>query len=211
MEKTSCILGVPPLAELLNKYMKQRGYEVFLGLPEGSGEHPHTWNPRSPISTRALITEACRSLQHIDDIILVCSMPDITEPFPELSARSIESSVDIHLKGPLFLIREGLNTLSRQGDGCLNIVMSITPASGEHPVGLALRKAVTGFTDSIFTLGEGGVTLHGFQGVDIEPEEYAENIIQAVTEKQKHYHGRWHRFGAAGGLLSSLPFGGRKK
>jgi len=205
MGKKACVLGFSPLAELLAKGMKQHGYEVFLGLPAGTEASKSTWIPRSPISTRALVTEGLRILHTIDDALLLFDFPNLTEPFNELSARSIESSVDSCLKGPFFLIREILNTLARQGEGCLHIVLAPSPSGGEHPVDTALRKAIIGFSDSLFALGSSnGISLHGFQGVDLEPEEYSANILSAVMNRQRNYHGRWHRFGTNQGLLSSL-------
>jgi len=212
MEKKTCIIGSPPLAELLAEGMKEHEYDIFLGLPSGEKTSGNTWNPRSPISTRALITEILRDLKHIDDAFLVFGFPNLKDPFSELPSRTLESEVDTFFKGPLFLIREMLNTLSRQGNGCLHIVLTSAPAAGEHPIDTALRKALIGFTDSLFALSStGGPTLHGYQAVDMEAEEYASQIISVAINRQKNYHGRWHRFGSSQSFLSSFPFGGKKK
>lgn len=212
MGKNACVIGDPETVELLGKALKAAGYTLFIGLPVETEPPYHTWNRRSPISTRALVTEALRSLKTIDDVILVFDTPGLKDPFGELSALAIETSVDNHLKGPFFLIREFLNILDRQGGGALHVVLTPAPASAEHPVDSALRGALVGFLNSLFTLKRNdGTVLHGFQAMDIEVQEYVENIVSAVTNRQKNYHGRWHRSGSNPGILSSLPFGSRKK
>lgn len=212
MAENACIIGSRNLAELLARGMKEQGYGVFLGLPAGEEAPQSSWNPRSPISTGALITEAQRTLRRIDEALLIFDVPGLRQPFRELSARAIETSVDDFLKGPLFLLREMINTLLRQGSGCLHIILTSAPASEEHPMDAALRRALIGFTESFFALRRNdGLILHGFQAVDMEAREYSEAIVSAVIGRQKNYHGRWHRLGSSPGILSSLSFGGRKK
>ncbi|MBN2049371.1 MAG: hypothetical protein JW760_02920 [Spirochaetales bacterium] len=212
MGKKAFIAGSPLLSELIMQGLQSEGYDVFLGVPAEKETPYYRWNPRSPISTQALLTEGIRTLKTFDDAVLVFSPPGLKEPFEDLSARSIESAIDDYLKGSFFLMKETMKAVSRYTDSYIHCVLTPAPVGDEHPLDASIRKALTAFLDALFTLeSEEPYLLQGFQGQDLAVEEYAQHIVAGITNRQKNYHSRWRRFGSGQGLLSVLPFGSRKR
>jgi len=80
------------------------------------------WNPASPLSARALVLAAENHLEHIDEVILICSPPSIRCNPEDLPPASVEIMLNDNIKGWFFLIKEITAVFKERGRGTLALV-----------------------------------------------------------------------------------------
>ena len=80
------------------------------------------WNPSSPISARTLALAAENRLEQIDEAILICSPPSIRGSVAELPLSDVELTINEHVKGWFFLVKELASVFKNRQRGILTLV-----------------------------------------------------------------------------------------
>jgi hypothetical protein len=184
-----------------------------LPLPEGplprvettGGAIPLLWNPASPISARTMLLAAGNRLGQINDAILICSPPAVFKTPEALTPEEIEITVNDHIKGWFFLIRELVLYFRRSGAGSLSFVApETTPGKGKNvPVDLLGVPAAASFHSfaqgNIALAANEPFSIMGFTGSEAgAEEEFAAWLFKIIDEGARKNTGRWNKYSRRG-------------
>jgi hypothetical protein len=170
--------------------------------PENEKRLSLDWNPSSPISARTVVLAAENRLEHIDEAILVCSPPSIRCGAAKLPLADVEITINDHIKGWFFLVKELAVVFSSRKRGTLALVYPDFPLySGKDdsadvlgPAALASFRALTnGLLHA--AAGEPYITV-GFSFSDSGNEAaFASYIYKTIDDITKRSCGKLHKFG----------------
>ena len=184
------------------------------------------WNRRSPLAARTVLTQAAhavagqsvsgqsantRAPDHgpasprpaVTDIVYVhrCSLGSAA--LHELSAPDIERAVDEQVKGRLFLIREAVAALRRDGGGTLSLVMIGEIAAETPPLEADLAAGFLALGRSMFAWYRNEpITIRGFQTDESFLDDFAGRLVEELTTGSAKSAGKWQRFTGRSGLFS---------
>ena len=171
--------------------------------PEGA--IPLAWNPANSISARTLVLAAENRLTKINDAILICSPPAAFKTAEALLPEEIEITVNDHIKGWFFLVRELAQYFRRVGSGTLSLVVPENRDSWNKnapsdllgsSASAAFRSLSQGIIDS--SLNE-AYQVMGFTGSDAgQEDEFASWFFKIADEASAKYSGRWHNYSKRG-------------
>jgi NAD(P)-dependent dehydrogenase (short-subunit alcohol dehydrogenase family) len=177
--------------------------ELASDLADLEGPQQIVWNSRSPFSARGALTRLRSDEKSLDEAVVVFSpLRDVTA-FHELSAAKIEETVDYHLKGSLFLLKELLTLFEAQNGGTLTLVSYDQGEDYLSPLDALVRSALLGIADSLFAGYDGSrILIRGYRSSGTEPAAFAEYALAAHREKPQKSAGKWHRYTGKSGLFS---------
>jgi hypothetical protein len=169
----------------------------------GSPRFPLRWNPGSPISARSLVLAAENRLEQVDEAILICTPPSVYERAEELVPSEIETTVNNHIKGWFFLVRELTSLFKARNRGVLSLVLSDLGGGKDEAVdmmGPSVAASFRAFTQGLLasSFSEPYHVL-AFSSSEIGEEgAFAAFVFKVMEEKNKRNTGKWHRYGRLG-------------
>jgi hypothetical protein len=169
--------------------------------PEGRNlRFPLSWNPGSPISARSLVLAAENRLEQVDEAILVCTPPSVYERAEELVPSEIETTVNDHIKGWFFLVRELTSLFKARNRGVLSLALS-EPGGGKDDavdmMGPSVAASFRAFAQGLLTASfSEPYHVFAFSTSEIgEDSAFAAFIFKVIEEKNKRNTGKWHKYG----------------
>ena len=200
MRKTIFITGQNELLKkpLVNLFLNN-GYKAVTTILKGE-ESPQKdlysikWNMRSPLSAKNAVLEAVSQTESIDKIIILFPSTKINKPLHETSAAEIELSIDTHIKSILFIIKESLSSLQKQGAGALSLINYLPGAEIHPPLESLGQGSFSGLIKSLFAFYQNErVSINAFTSSSTEVKEYSEFIFKTISENQKITHGKLYK------------------
>ncbi len=199
MEKNILITGQHKLLKkpLIDIFLNG-GYRVITTVTDTPGKPQKglreiQWNIRSPLSAKNVILDAASD--SLNEILVIFPGTQIIKPFHETSSAEIEWAVDTQLKSNLFIIKEGINHLQKQGNGTLSLIYYIPGTEILPPLDALGSGGFTGLAKSLFTFYQNEKTaINSFTSSATEVQEYTEYIYKTITERQKPVHGKFYKF-----------------
>ncbi|TVQ38250.1 MAG: hypothetical protein EA384_09670 [Spirochaetaceae bacterium] len=152
------------------------------------------WNRRSPISARAMLVQACNIAAPISDIVYLHVPQTVTTPFHEIRAPRFETAVDVDTRGRLFLLREALGYLQREGRGSLTLMFHGELNAETPPLDAEGAGAFLALGRSLFTQYQNEpLRLRGFQSAGAPFEQFARFVLQQLVADNPRQRGRWFK------------------
>jgi NAD(P)-dependent dehydrogenase (short-subunit alcohol dehydrogenase family) len=157
------------------------------------------WRAESPVSARALVLEAQRRLDHIDDAVLVCVPPPYRKAPEALTPVEIDRFIDAHIKSWFFLAHELTAAFQSSAAGTLALVLRAPALSRDGPVDLAGPSAAAAFRalaqGLLLSAADAVYNIMGFFTHEPGLESaFAAHIFKTMEEGKKN-SGKWHKFG----------------
>ena len=216
--------GETPIGRSLVRLFRQAGHRVV--ATQGTTQKPEpgeegteivraSWSRPSPVSARNVMLTTLTALERLDMAVFVFA-PNLKRLLlHEADYADIESAVDEHLRGTLFLLREVLGRFVRQGSGALGLVQSFTSHDSAEcpPLEAMVRGGINELTGSILaSYGGEGVTVYRFETASAKAEEYARFVVGTLcgSARRPPRPGTF-RFRPSGGILDRLPFRRRRR
>jgi len=161
------------------------------------------WNRRSPLSARSVIIRAANELETIDEAIVVYQAHGGFQPLHELSAADIETGIDADIKGYLFLLREVLLHLNKQGSGILTLVFQHAPEQPGAPLEAGAAAVFRAIGNELFAAYHNEpILLRGFESTIDNPKEFAQFILTVGQDRPERTRGKWLKYTGKSGLFS---------
>ena len=161
------------------------------------------WNRRSPLSARSVIIRAANVLETIDEVIVVYQGHGEFRPFHELSSADIETTIDADVKGYLFLLREVLLYLNKQGSGILTLVFQHPLEQLGAPLEAGAAALFRAIGDELFAAyNNEPIVLRGFESTIDSPKEFAQFVLTAGENRPERTRGKWLKYTGKSGLFS---------
>ena len=160
------------------------------------------WNPGSPISARTLVIAAENRLDKINEAILVCVPPSVRRPAAELTLTDIETLVNDHIKGWLYLARELSMVFRERKAGTLALAYyeTGTGESKDDPMdtlGPSALASFQAFSRSLLAAAhdEPYLTM-GFSCAGAGAETgFASHVFKFLDEENRRNNGKLHKYG----------------
>lgn len=203
-----------PLGRELVRLCTVRGHQVAALVGDArSAEFPGTgsraplvvpWSRRSPAGARAAVLSVLNRFGVLEEAVVPNALPSPSALPHELTGPDIERPVDLGLKAPIFLVREVLGVLRRQGRGVLSLVC-FSERRDDDPgpaLELAIQEGWQGFVAGVLDAyaAEKALCLNGYKAAGVGHEEAAAFIDRSLEEKGRRITGRWFSFQPRGGL-----------
>ena len=216
--------GDSPLGRSLVRRFREAGDRVV--ATRGVGEKPEPgqdgtgvvragWSRASPVSARNVMLSALTAHDRLDMAVFVFTPSLKRLLLHETDYTEIESALDEHLRGALFLLREVLGRFVRQGGGALALVHGfVAGRSAESPpLEAAVRGGISELTSSILASYDGeGVSVYRFETESPAAEEYAGYVFDTLCRKgRRPARPGTYVFRERTGLLERLPFRFRRE
>ncbi|MFW5827224.1 MAG: hypothetical protein ACOCU4_03985 [Alkalispirochaeta sp.] len=160
------------------------------------------WTRRSLLSARSVILAVEREQNGLRHAIVVCSPEGINQPLHETESAVIEERIDAAVKGYLFIIKEVIAQLLRNGGGECTLVWYDGGSEVMPPVDAAIAGAVHGLMRSLIAFYEDEpVVMRGFQASDGERRAVARWVLEQTFDRGEKSAGRLQRYGQKMGIL----------
>jgi NAD(P)-dependent dehydrogenase (short-subunit alcohol dehydrogenase family) len=176
------------------------------GSPSRGGPTVIPWNSRSPLSARALLAQAENCVPSLTDIIYVHECGGHRgrgTPFHETPALEVERTIDDQSKGRLFLLREAIAHLLRNGGGSLSLILYGTVDAETQPLDAELAGGLLSLGRSLFTWYRNEpVVLRGYQISESPVEEFCRLVVEDLVGSSSRAIGKWHRATTRPGLFT---------
>jgi NAD(P)-dependent dehydrogenase (short-subunit alcohol dehydrogenase family) len=207
--------GETPLGRSLVRLLRQTGYRVVATYrktdkaetnEDGADVLRAPWGKASPVSARNVMLKTMTACEHLDMAVFTFSPALQRVLLHEVDYVEMESVIDEWIRGTLFLMREVLDRLVRQGSGALVLAQSFTGANlAEHaPLEAMVRGALHELTGAILgSYGGEGVSVYRFETSSARTDEYVRYIVKTLSATPPP-RPRTYRFRAHRGLLERL-------
>ena len=215
--------GETPLGRALVRSFRQAGYRVVTTYRKSEKPEPGEdgsdvvrtpWGKASPVSARNVMLKTLTAVAHLDVAVFAFSPSLKRVLLHETDYADIEAAVDEWVRGSLFLLREVLGQLVRQGSGALALVQSFMreDAAEYPPLEAMVRGGIAELTSSILaSYGGEGVSVYRFETVSPKVDEYVRYIVRTLRGAPgRPARPRTYRYRPMGGLLSRLPLLSRR-
>ncbi|HKK47622.1 MAG TPA: hypothetical protein VJ932_00900 [Alkalispirochaeta sp.] len=160
------------------------------------------WTRRSLLSARSVILSVEREQEGLQHAIVVCSPEGINQPLHETESATIEERIDAAVKGYLFMIKEVIAQLVRNGGGECTLVWYDGGSEVMPPLDAAIAGAVHGLMRSLIAFYEDEpVVMRGFQASDSEHRAVARWVLEQTFDRGDKSAGRLQRYGQKMGIL----------
>ncbi len=160
------------------------------------------WTRRSLLSARSVILSVEREQNGLRHAIVVCSPEGVNQPLHETESAVIEERVDAAIKGYLFMIKEVIAQLVRNGGGECTLVWYDAGSEVMPPLDAAIAGAVHGLMRSLIAFYEDEpVVMRGFQASDSERRAVARWVLEQTFDRGDKSAGRLQRYGQKMGIL----------
>ncbi|MBU8914024.1 MAG: hypothetical protein KOO61_08385 [Spirochaetales bacterium] len=132
MEKACLVTGKsgPLLVEIVRQaaarhrqILVTRSGRMDLGQVDDESTSIISWNRRSALSARSVLLHATNLFGRLDEAIVIFAPAHDSATFHESSIVGIEDRIDAEVKGYLYILREILGQLVRQGAGRVVLVL----------------------------------------------------------------------------------------
>ncbi len=168
----------------------------------GEGLRTLPWNPRSPVSARAVVMKAANLQDGFDAAIVVCNPDRHGAAISETPGGAIEDTIDASVKGRLFVLKELAAYLEKRGGGSLTLV-SVTSETTQAPLDATAIGAFEALGDSLFLATEGtNLSVRGFRFQGGDGSEFARFVFEQLTGDSRRGLGKWFRYTGKSRLLS---------
>jgi NAD(P)-dependent dehydrogenase (short-subunit alcohol dehydrogenase family) len=215
--------GETPLGRGLVRLFRQSGYRVATTCrkpekadagEEGSDVVRAPWGRASPVSARNVLLKTLTSFERLDAAVFTFAPSLKRVLLHETEFVDIESAVDEWVRGTLFLLREVLGQLVRQGSGTLALVQSFTRGdSSEYPpLEAMIRGAISELSTSLLaSYGGEGVSVFRFETSSPKTEEYVRFVVESLTGVAgRPSRQRTFRFRESSGFFDRFSLTGRR-
>lgn len=162
------------------------------------------WSRRSLLSARsALLTVSREADEAIDHVICVCSPEGVTRTLHEIESAEIEVLVDNAVKGYLFIVKEAIAALLRQGAGSCSLVWYDGGADLMPPLDAAVAGAMQALMQSLLLFYQNEpIGIRGFLASDSDSRGVAQWVVEHALDRTQKSDGRMLKYGQKG----FLPF-----
>jgi NAD(P)-dependent dehydrogenase (short-subunit alcohol dehydrogenase family) len=191
MEKTCLVTGksgpllvdiVQHLAETNRQLLVTRSGQMELGQTDDDVA-VISWNRRSALSSRSVLLHAVNTFGRLDEAVVVFSPAPDTSTFHESSIVGIEDRIDAEVKGYLYILREILAQLVKQGAGSVALVLHHPPDELQTPLEAAATGSFVSLVDSISRYYRNEpVGVHRFRSSDDDIPGYARFIASRLDQ-----------------------------
>lgn len=169
------------------------------------------WNRRSPLSGQNIVYEAVKFMGEIDRAIIIYSPGRDNRAFHECSSGYIEESVDLGIKGYLFLLKELIGYFQKKESGSLSLVIDDEGTDILSPVDACISGSFKSLAQSLFMFYQNEpIFINGFRSSSANIPDYAQFIFRTLEEKQARTKGEWHKFSDRSGFFQTLPLNIKK-
>ena len=143
MEKACLVTGKsgPLLVEIVRRAAARhrqtlvtRSGRMDLGQVDDESTSIISWNRRSALSARSVLLHATNLFGRLDEAIVIFAPARDSSTFHESSIVGIEDRIDAEVKGYLYILRETLALLVRQGAGRVALVLQHPPEELQSPL-----------------------------------------------------------------------------
>jgi len=212
MEKACLVTGKsgPLLVEIVQraaarhrKTLVTRSGRMDLGEVDGESTSIISWNRRSALSARSVLLHATNLYGRLDEAIVIFAPAQDAAIFHESSIVGIEDRIDAEVKGYLYILRETLGQLVRQGAGRVALVLQHPPEELQSPleaVGVGSFAALAESLDRYYQ--NEPVTIERFRTEIDDAPGFADFILdrldsdRVVTRRARRRRRRWIRYPA---------------
>jgi hypothetical protein len=173
-------------------------------VPDTFGDHLRytPWTRRSLISARSVLLSAEREHGPLRHAVVICSPEGINSPLHETESALIEERIDYSIKGYLFIIKEVIAQLARNGGGECTIVWYDGGAEIMAPIDAAIAGAVQGLVRSLLAFYEGETTaIRGLVASDSDSRAVARWVLEQALDRADKTVGRLQKYGQKMGIL----------
>ncbi len=195
--------GDTALGTCLVRLYRDAGVPVAATHPpaDSSDEPSHpdilriSWAPPSPVSARNVLLQTLHVFNDLHTVVFPCA-PEIERTLlHETPLKEIEAGVDRWIRGSLFLLREVLIHLSRQGSGRLVLVHhSPRESTGvPPPLEATIRSAFAGLATSLLASYGDSVDVVSFESSSSRIEELAAYVYDTLENGARAHRGRLRR------------------
>ncbi|TVQ95839.1 MAG: hypothetical protein EA403_17275 [Spirochaetaceae bacterium] len=191
------------------------------------------WNRRSTLAARTVLTQAAHAVAErsakgrsqgsgsaardggtagrsaesarptVTDIVYVHRCTVGSAALHELSAPDIDRAVDEQVKGRLFLIREAVAALRRDGGGTLSLIMIGEISAETPPLEADLAAGFLALGRSMFTWYRNEpITIRGYQTDESLLDDFSSRLVEELTADSPKTAGKWQRFTGRSSLFS---------
>ena len=160
------------------------------------------WTRRSVISARSMLLNVERESDGVERAVVVCAPEGVNKPLHQTESAVIDESIDVSLKGYLFVIKEIIAYFARLGGGDLTVVWYDGGSEIVPPLDASLAGAVQSLTRSLLAFYENeSVTIRGLQASDSDGRAVARWVLDHAIDRADKSAGRWQKYGQKMGLL----------
>lgn len=189
--------GESPLGQGLVRLLGESGYRVAATCRSAEGATAGIlaipWGRASTVSARNVLLQALAAFERLD-LALFTFEPSLDRVLlHEASYADLESAVDRWVRGTLFLLRELIGQLVRQGSGTLALVQGFARggAAESPPLEALVRGAVGELGSSLLaSYGGTGVTVLSFETTSPEVDGY----LRFVSRRLRSTRARSFRY-----------------
>jgi NAD(P)-dependent dehydrogenase (short-subunit alcohol dehydrogenase family) len=161
------------------------------------------WNPRSPLSARAVVNGALNAFGLIDEALIVFSARAEKKDFHDLSFADMEKTVDESVKSFFFLVKEVFTALQRQRKGVLSFVHHDGGVEVLPPPQAAASAAFRAFASSLFAQYQNeAFGLYGYYSSSAESRDFARFLCSLAGSRTEKTSRRWIKFSGKPGFFS---------
>lgn len=108
-----------------------------------------SWNRRSALSARSVVLHATNVFGTVDEAIVIFAPTEESATFHESSIVSIEDRIDAEVKGYVYILREVLAQMMKQGSGRLALMMHHPPEDLLTPLEATAVGSFASLTNSL--------------------------------------------------------------
>ena len=182
-----------------------------MGEVDGETTSIISWNRRSALSARSVILHATNLYGHLDEAIVIFAPAQDAAIFHESSIVGIEDRIDAEVKGYLYILRETLGQLVRQGAGRVALVLQHPPEELQSPLEAAGVGSFAALAESLDRYYQNEpVTIERFRTEVDDAPGFADFILdhldsdRVVTRRARRRGRSWIRYPAGLRVLSRL-------
>ncbi len=170
-----------------------------------------SWNRRSALSARSVLLHATNLFGGLDEAIVIFAPAQDSATFHESSIVGIEDRIDAEVKGYLYILREIIGRLVRQGAGRVALVLQHPPEELQSPleaVGVGSFAALAESLDRYYR--NEPVTIERFRTDGDDAPGFADFILDRLdvdrgnARRARRSGKRWIRYPAGPRFLAGL-------
>jgi hypothetical protein len=157
MEKACLVTGksgpllveiVRCMEDLQHRTLVTRSGQMDLGDINEESTSVIAWNRRSALSARSVLLHASNIFGRLNEAIIVFGAAPDTTTLHESSIVGIEDRIDAEVKGYIYILRETLSSLLKQGGGSIALVIHQAPADLRSPLEATATGAFLSLAES---------------------------------------------------------------
>ena len=212
MEKACLVTGKsgPLLAEIVRQAAARhrqtlvtRSGRMDLGKVDDESTSIISWNRRSALSSRSVLLHATNLFGRLDEAIVIFTPAHDLATFHESSIVGIEDRIDAEVKGYLYILREILGQLVRQGAGRVALVLQHPSEELQSPLEATVVGSFAALAESLDRYYQNEpVIIERFRTDGDDAPGFANFVLDRLDvdrgqrERARRSGGRWLRYPA---------------